>query len=39
MPEAPDLEVIKDYLNDHVEGRSIDSVQVLRPTVLRAHGR
>ena len=35
MPEAPDLEVIKDYLNEHVKGRSVDSVQVLRSTVLR----
>lgn len=35
MPEAPDLEVIKDYLNEHVQGRSIESAKVLRPTVLR----
>ena len=35
MPEAPDLEVIKDYLNAHVKGRVVDSAQVLRPTVLR----
>ena len=35
MPEAPDLEVIKDYLNRHVKGRAIETVQVLRPTVLR----
>ena len=35
MPEAPDLEVIKDYLNERVKGRSIESARVLRPTVLR----
>ena len=35
MPEAPDLEVIKDYLNERVPGRLIDSARVLRPTVLR----
>ena len=36
MPEAPDLEVIKDYLNEQVQGRSIASARVLRPTVLRS---
>ena len=35
MPEAPDLEVIKDYLNRHVKGATIQSARVLRPTVLR----
>ena len=35
MPEAPDLEVIKDYLNRHVKGTAIQSARVLRPTVLR----
>ena len=35
MPEAPDLEVIKDYLNQHVKGAVIQSARVLRPTVLR----
>ena len=35
MPEAPDLEVIKDYLNRHVSGAVIEAVRVLRPTVLR----
>ena len=35
MPEAPDLEVIKDYLNLYVKGTSIQSATVLRPTVLR----
>ena len=36
MPEAPDLEVIKDYLNEHVQGQTVESARVLRPTVLRA---
>ena len=35
MPEAPDLEVIKDYLNLNVKGTAIRSARVLRPTVLR----
>ena len=35
MPEAPDLEVIKDYLNRHVKGTTIQSATMLRPTVLR----
>ena len=35
MPEAPDLEVIKDYLNRHVKGAVINTARVLRPTVLR----
>lgn len=35
MPEAPDLEVIKDYLNGRVTGTAIRSARVLRPTVLR----
>jgi formamidopyrimidine-DNA glycosylase len=35
MPEAPDLEVIKDYLNQYVKGTAIQSARVLRPTVLR----
>ena len=36
MPEAPDLEVVKDYLNEHVRGQTVESARVLRPTVLRA---
>ena len=35
MPEAPDLEVIKDYLNEHAQGRIVVAARVLRPTVLR----
>ena len=36
MPEAPDLEVIKDFLNDRVKDRTVQSAKVLRPTVLRS---
>lgn len=36
MPEAPDLEVIKDYLNRRVRGRTIASAEVLRPSVVRS---
>ncbi len=36
MPEAPDLEVIKGFLNQHVQGQCIQAAIVLRPTVLRS---
>ena len=36
MPEAPDLEVIKDFLNREALGRNIASSRVLKPTVLRS---
>ena len=36
MPEAPDLEVIKDFLNNRVKDRTVHSAKVLRPTVLRS---
>ena len=36
MPEAPDLEIIKDFLNPRISGVSIDVARVLRPTVLRS---
>ena len=35
MPEAPELEVIKDFLNDRVIGAEVVSAKVLRPSVLR----
>ena len=35
MPEAPDLEVIKDFLNQRVAGHTVVSGTVLRPSVLR----
>ena len=36
MPEAPDLEVIKDFLNRRVRGLRLESARVLKPTVLRS---
>ena len=36
MPEAPDLEVIKEYLNRNATGRTIASAEVLRPSVVRS---
>ena len=36
MPEAPDLEIIKDYLNEAVAGRKVVSARVLKPTVVRS---
>ena len=36
MPEAPDLEVIKDYLVEQTVGRSVAFAKVVRPTVLRS---
>lgn len=36
MPEAPDLEVIKDYLNSKLQNMAVESCKVLRPTVVRS---
>ena len=36
MPEAPDLEVIKEFLDQRVLGSVIESCKVLRPTVVRS---
>ena len=36
MPEAPDLEVIKEYLTERMVGRPVLRAKVLRPTVLRS---
>ena len=36
MPEAPDLEIIKDFLDRRISGVAVDSARVLRPTVLRS---
>ena len=36
MPEAPDLEVIKDYLNANLRDAPVESCKVLRPTVVRS---
>ena len=35
MPEAPDLEVIKDVLNRRVRGLAISGARVLKPLELR----
>ena len=36
MPEAPDLEVIKEALRARVVGASVESASVVRPSVLRS---
>ena len=36
MPEAPDLEVIKEFLNARVSGAEVADCLVLRPTVVRS---
>ena len=36
MPEAPELEVVKEFLSDNVVGVKIDSASVLKPSVLRS---
>ena len=36
MPEAPDLEVIKDYLNANLKDAPVSSCKILRPTVVRS---
>ena len=36
MPEVPDLEVVKDYLNSELKDAKITSCKVLRPTVVRS---
>ncbi len=35
MPEAPDLQILKEYLAPRVEGEKITEADVLRPLVLR----
>lgn len=35
MPEAPEQEVVKDFLNEHVRGVNIESATILKPSVLR----
>ena len=35
MPEAPDLEIVKDFLNEHTRGLTIRSARVLKPSVVR----
>ena len=36
MPEAPDLEVVREVLTRRLTGRRITAARVLRPTVLRS---
>ena len=36
MPEAPELEVVKDFLADNVVGVKIEEASVLKPSVLRS---
>jgi formamidopyrimidine-DNA glycosylase len=36
MPEAPDLQVVKEFLNAHIPGRVVDRAQVLRPMMVRS---
>ena len=38
MPEAPDLEVIKEYLAERVVGSHVESATVFKPSVLRSLG-
>ena len=36
MPEAPELEVVKDFLVDNIVGARVNAVSVLKPSVLRS---
>ena len=36
MPEAPDLEVVKDFLSSRAAGARVDKATVIRPSVLRS---
>ena len=36
MPEAPELELVKDFLNERVAGRRVTAVSVVKPSVLRS---
>jgi formamidopyrimidine-DNA glycosylase len=35
MPELPDLEIIKEFLQDHIVGQEIAEAEVVRPIVVR----
>lgn len=35
MPELPELEITKEFLQEHLVGRRIEKVEVLRPIVVR----
>ncbi len=36
IPEAPDVKVVKDYLNAELKDAVVESCKVLRPTVVRS---
>ena len=36
MPEAPELEVVREFLTDKAVGLTIESASVLKPSVLRS---
>ena len=36
MPEAPELEVVKDFLDENIIGVRIEAAKVLKPSVLRS---
>ena len=36
MPEAPDLEVVREFLANRVVGTQVESVRVIKPSVLRS---
>ena len=36
MPEAPDLQVVKEFLNAHLPGQLVERAQVLRPMMVRS---
>ena len=33
MPEAPEMQVVAEFLQSQLPGHSIDSVQILKPSV------
>ncbi len=38
MPEAPELEVVKDFLSANLVGATIEAASVLKPSVVRSFG-
>ena len=36
MPEAPEMEVVKDYLAQNLVGNEVTETHVLKPSVLRS---
>jgi formamidopyrimidine-DNA glycosylase len=36
MPEAPELEVVREYLTDRASGAEVTSAEVIKPSVLRS---